>query len=208
MYWPLGTPRIYATSCSRQPGVLRIVSNDGLPSPLPSPAPAPAPEQRPDRNSLLSPSSAAVRDGLDTSSSAAAPLTPVTPITPLTPGIKPVEHGHDGIDDHSPAFSQASATPSIPLHEPILALRVSRAGHVFAVVTATSITLWQTKVGAAPAWKLGLRAVNVSNWMPSPPSSLPLLSVPTRLSSPMARTPTCSYVQTPPSSSSIRAWDI
>ncbi|KAK3906205.1 RIC1-domain-containing protein [Staphylotrichum tortipilum] len=148
MYWPLGTPRIYATSSSRQPGALRIVSNDGLPSPPPAPTPAPAsgwPEQRPDRNSLLSPHSAAVHTGPNTLSSAAPPLTPVTPITPLTPGIKPVEHGHDGTDGHSPALSHGSEAPSIPLHEPILALRVSRAGHVFAVVTATSITLWQTK---------------------------------------------------------------
>ncbi|KAK4040534.1 RIC1-domain-containing protein [Parachaetomium inaequale] len=140
MYWPLGTPRIYATSSSRQPGSLQTVSDDGLP-----PA-AGRSEQRPDRNSLLSPSSAALRDGSGTLSApppATTALTPVTPITPLTPGIKPVEHGY--LDDDSAVHSPGIAAPAIPLHEPILALRVARAGHVFAVTTATSMTVWQTK---------------------------------------------------------------
>ena len=197
MYWPLGTPRIYATSSSRQPGALRIVSNDGLPSPAPAPTPASGwPEQRPDRNSLLSPNSAAVHDGQDTSSSAAAPLTPVTPITPLTPGIKPVEHGHDGIDDHSPALSQGSVAPSIPLHEPILALRVSRAGHVFAVVTATSITLWQTKVWGPP----------LENWVcaPSPCLTACLAHCRPRRRRPFRRVPRVLWHQHEPTSTTRR----
>jgi hypothetical protein len=74
----------------------------------------------------------------------------VTPITPLTPGIKPVEH--DYLDEHSPMHSPGIAPPPIPLQEPILALRVARAGHIFAVITATSMVIWQTKVWAIAPW--------------------------------------------------------
>jgi hypothetical protein len=140
MYWPLGTPRIYATSNSCQPAALRIVSHDGL-----SAAGAAAggrSEHRPERTSLLSPSSAAVQDGPAALST--TPVTPVTPATPLTPGIKPVEHDYP--DETAPGNPPEPVPPSIPLHEPILALRVARAGHIFAVITATSMTVWQTKV--------------------------------------------------------------
>ncbi|KAK4158197.1 RIC1-domain-containing protein [Chaetomidium leptoderma] len=140
MYWPLGTPRIYATSSSRQPDSLPIVSHDGLP-----PATGRS-EQRLDRPPLLSPNSATLQDGPGASSALApttAPLTPLTPITPLTPGIKPVEHEY--LDDDGPGHSPGPTPLGIPLHEPILALRVARAGHIFAVITATSMTIWQTK---------------------------------------------------------------
>ncbi|KAH6636719.1 RIC1-domain-containing protein [Chaetomium tenue] len=139
MYWPLGTPRIYATSSSRQPDSIRVISHDGLPS---TPG---RPEQRFDNASLLSPNSAILHDGPGTSSAGPStnPITPVTPITPLTPGIKPVEH--DYLDENSPIHSPGIAPPPIPLQEPILALRVARAGHIFAVITATSIVIWQTK---------------------------------------------------------------
>ncbi|KAK4238235.1 RIC1-domain-containing protein [Achaetomium macrosporum] len=141
MYWPLGTPRIYATSNSHQPSSLRVASHDGLP------APAGRFERKPDnRNSLLSPSSAAAPDGLGPSPApapATAPLTPVTPITPLTPGIKPVEHDYP--EQATSDYFAGPEPPSIPLHEPILALRVARGGHIFAVITETSMTLWQTK---------------------------------------------------------------
>ncbi|KAK4128341.1 RIC1-domain-containing protein [Parathielavia appendiculata] len=142
MYWPLGTPRIYATSSSHQPGPLQIAFHDDLP---PSVAAGPR-EPTLDRNSLLSPTSAALQDGPRSSSAApppTAPLTPVTPITPVTPGIKPVEQ--DYFDEDTPKHSPGPAPASIPLHEPILALRVIRAGHIFAVITATSMTIWQAK---------------------------------------------------------------
>ncbi|KAL2137088.1 hypothetical protein VTI74DRAFT_9694 [Chaetomium olivicolor] len=140
MYWPLGTPRIYATSSSRQSRPLPILSHDGLP------VSHSRSDQRADRNSFLSPNSAAIQDGPGTSSAprpATTPLTPVTPITPLTPGIKPVEHDYP--EEGSPEYSPGPVPPSIPLHEPVIALRVARAGHIFAVVTATSMTIWQTK---------------------------------------------------------------
>src|SRR5690242_7740282 len=127
MYWPLGTPRIYATNSSRQPGSLQIISDDGLP-----PATGRS-EQRLDRPSLLSPNSATLQDGSGASSAlgpttATAPLTPLTPITPLTPGIKPVEHEY--LDHDDPRHSPGPTPLGIPLHEPILALRVARASHI------------------------------------------------------------------------------
>lgn len=206
MYWPLGTPRIYATSSSRQPGTLRTVSHDGLPTP----AAASWSEQRADRNSLLSPDSAAVQDGPGSSSGpfpVAAPLTPVTPITPLTPGIKPVEHEHDYLNEGSPALSSTPAPVNIPLHEPILALRTARAGNIFAVITTTSMTIWQTKV---PRFLVGSHryAVALSNVRSSPPSSSLSLSGPKLPSRPTAPIPTCFSVRTRPSLSSIRAWAI
>ena len=73
------------------------------------------------------------------------PPTPITPHTPHTPAIQSVEREDDS--DPAPfAGSQTSGLSKVPTKDPILALRMSRAGHLFAVITATSITLWQTKV--------------------------------------------------------------
>lgn len=151
MYWPLGTPRIYATSNSRQTGSLHTVSYDGLPSASNSSG------QRAGKGWLSASSDSAPQDA---STSAApppttTPHTPVTPITPLTPGIKPVEP--DYLDEGSPAHPTGHSASTIPLHEPILALRVARAGHIFAVITATSVTIWQTKVWETSSlWLLSL----------------------------------------------------
>lgn len=200
MYWPLGTPRIYATSSTRQPTFPRIVSHDGLPTDDRS-------EQRLDRNSFLSPGSAAVPDGFGNtpaSSSATAPLTPVTPVTPLTPGIKPVEHDYYG--ETSPYNAPGPVAASIPLHEPIVALGVARPGHIFAVITATSMTIWQTKVREfAPGC---CRVLSLSDRLASQPSSLPSSSAPNPLLRPTAPIPICCCVPTRPSSLSTRAWDI
>ncbi|KAK3941865.1 RAB6A-GEF complex partner protein 1 [Diplogelasinospora grovesii] len=139
MYWPIGTPRIFATSSGQAATFNRILSRDGLP-----PTTDAISEQRSERHSLLSPrDTAAGQDGPPPPT----PITPVTPVTPLTPGIKPVEHeyyeGEDASVEHSPAPTPASS--GLPLKEPILALRVARSGHIFAVITSTSMTIWQTK---------------------------------------------------------------
>ncbi|KAK7745391.1 WD40 repeat protein [Cytospora paraplurivora] len=61
-----------------------------------------------------------------------------------TPGINPVEH--DLFDSPAePPISNGPVPTVIPLREPILALRVARTGHLFAVITATSMTIWQAK---------------------------------------------------------------
>ncbi|KAK3330321.1 RIC1-domain-containing protein [Apodospora peruviana] len=135
MYWPIGTPRIYATSSTHPSNNGQLVSHDGLPFPN-TPT-----EQRSESASLLAPPSAASQDGFF--GIPPSPVTPVTPVTPLTPAVKPVEHEyHDG---ESLAHSPGLASPGRSLKEPILALRIARAGHLFAVVTSTSMTIWQTK---------------------------------------------------------------
>ncbi|PFH61905.1 hypothetical protein XA68_15921 [Ophiocordyceps unilateralis] len=127
MYWPIGTPRIYATSSSPSFDLSLVVSHDGLPSPC---QPHDAAEMR----------SAAVRRRSDVLEE---PDTqpPLTPMTPVTPAVQPVEH------DDNPLNKSLSSCEAhgVPLKDPLLALRVARAGHIFAVITATSITIWQTK---------------------------------------------------------------
>jgi RAB6A-GEF complex partner protein 1 len=68
-----------------------------------------------------------------------------TPVTPVIPGIKPVEHDSQHqlsarLLGHDAALSGAAE------RQPLLALRISRTGHLFAVITSTSLTIWQTKV--------------------------------------------------------------
>lgn len=116
MYWPTGTPRIYATSSNRASEYRLFVSYDGV-SGSAEAQPEPVKEEADDDD-----------DG-----------TP--PPTPATPAIKSVEFS-DGLLD-SPL---QTTDQTLPLKDPVLALRVSRSGAMFAVITATSITLWQTKV--------------------------------------------------------------
>lgn len=138
MYWPIETPRIYATSASCPPSYPHLYSYDGLP----------APDQRPTRASLLSPGPAA--DGHDASS---VPPTPITPVAPFTPAIKSVEHDYydDGQSEPPSPPPPEPSRSNAPPREPILALRVARAGHLFAVITSTSMTIWQTKVDSQHA---------------------------------------------------------
>ena len=141
MYWPLGTPRIYAASSGHPRGFTQQVSRDGLP------ASHHADGRGLNGPHLLGPSSTASQDALG-SLPAPTPITPVTPATPLTPGIKSVEFG-DYDEDDSGALSEPA--PSILPREAILALRVARSGHIFAVITPTCMTIWQTKVERLPS---------------------------------------------------------
>ncbi len=139
MYWPIGTPRIYATTTNQSETNKVVISHDGLLAPEIGRA---SEDRRTERFSLLSPDPAGTQDSLGAPPQ--TPLTPITPATPLTPGIKPVEDDyHDGkapdqLDRPSPA--------RLPSKEPILALCVARSGHMFVVITATTMTVWQTKV--------------------------------------------------------------
>lgn len=133
MYWPIATPRIYATSSSRAPAFKLVLSNDGLSSPSESSLTAPS------ASSSSYPRSANYEDDLQ------PPPTPITPITPITPAVQSVEH--DDYTSSRPSLrSESSDTSGVPIKDPILALRVSRSGNLFAVITTTSITVWQTKV--------------------------------------------------------------
>jgi len=139
MYWPVGTPRIYATSSSQSPSFNLIVSQDGLS------ARPPVQDSHWDRQpSLLATDPGTSQDGGQGLSVANSPATPLTPTTPQTPAIKSVEHGY--VDSLSSPPPPGPTTARIPVREPILALRVARSGHIYATITATSMTIWQTKV--------------------------------------------------------------
>ncbi|KAM5356255.1 hypothetical protein ACJ41O_002901 [Fusarium nematophilum] len=130
MYWPIGTPRIYATSSSRAPAFKLVVSHDGLRSPSDtSLAASPDPSSVNPRGPLL--------DDIDSQP-------PPTPATPATPAVRPVEH-EDYTTSRPRPTSQSSDAGVVPVKDPILSLRVSRSGNLFAVITTTSITIWQTK---------------------------------------------------------------
>ncbi|OTB19564.1 hypothetical protein K445DRAFT_313332 [Daldinia sp. EC12] len=139
MYWPIGTPRIYATTTSQVSTKTNFtISNDGVSS------------ITADTDSLSSsePPPPVLLEEKDKS----APdtyLPPLTPglRTPATPAINSVEHDiyHDGSSFTSQQHPTGAAGSSIPTGDPIIALKVSRTGHLFAVITATTMTIWQTK---------------------------------------------------------------
>lgn len=126
MYWPIGTPHVYATS-SQSSGFKLFHSHDGLTSSSDTQLP------RQDDDDLPPPPT---------------PLTPITPATPATPAIRSVDDADYYPEVEDEEEPRASLSGSIPTRDPILALRVSRSGQLFAVITATSFTIWQTKVGS------------------------------------------------------------
>lgn len=146
MYWPIGTPRIYATTTSQAPARTNlVVSHDGIAS-----------NALADNDSLSTrssePPAPVILDEKDRSipDSQIPPIPPITPglKTPATPAINSVEHDvyHDGSGHSSQQYLAGPGGGSIPAGEPIVALKVSRTGHLFAVITATTMTVWQTKV--------------------------------------------------------------
>jgi hypothetical protein len=140
MYWPIGPPRIYAASSSRSGRDHSVVSDDD----------AASRETTEGSGSLLEPPSIGSDGRIDGSVELAPSVsTPVTPGTPFTPGIKPVEQDTT-TQPITPYLEHDASLPSISPgqagKEPLLALRVSRNGHLFAVITSTSLTIWQTKV--------------------------------------------------------------
>jgi RAB6A-GEF complex partner protein 1 len=130
MYWPIGAPRVYTSTNSRTRKGQLFRPDDGADSHQDSDSEAEAPIS----------SSDAVQDVEETASGF---------LTPITPGIKPVEN------DGQPRLS-ARGIRSIEdkledlvvqaEDEHIISLKISRSGHLFAVITSTSLTIWQTKV--------------------------------------------------------------
>lgn len=120
MYWPIGTPRVYATSTSAKPALQ--LSHDGLD---PTDDDAALRGAHPDNDEN--------------------PPTPLTnaPRTPKTPAINSVENSDDLATD-TPQQSGPEAL-QLPSGNPILALQLSRSGHLFAVITESSLAVWQTK---------------------------------------------------------------
>jgi hypothetical protein len=135
MYWPIGAPRIYAASTSKAPQGPTFELDDD----------AQSRETTEGSGSLLE----APSIGGDENEDISGVSTPVTPMTPITPGIKPVEH--DTQRRVSVRFNGHDNTLSASAdNEPLLSLKMSRSGHLFAVITSTSLTIWQTK--ACSSW--------------------------------------------------------
>src|SRR5690242_12978879 len=139
MYWPVGTPRIYVTAttaATARAEPAASTAHDGLDEPSHD---ASTPIDR-ERNTSISSTTTTQEANVP------EPPTPITPglRTPFTPGIKSVEHdgyigyGADGSQQDLAAYGHGLAHPS----EPLLALKVSRSGTLFAVITATSIAVW------------------------------------------------------------------
>ncbi|KAF6822678.1 RIC1 domain-containing protein [Colletotrichum plurivorum] len=122
MYWPIGTPRVFATSSRAGPAFSLVVSHDGLPKPFDN--------RTEDDASHLN----AQQQHED--------LEAATPLTPVTPAIQSVDDAAHDSDIPRPSPRPAA---NIPLKDPVLALRISRGGHIFAVITSTSMTIWQAK---------------------------------------------------------------
>lgn len=135
MYWPVGAPRIYAASNSSTSKGRIYHSNDYV-----------EPPNAPQSTSYLNASGAASDNAQEDEELLSGHLTPTTP---RTPAIQPVEldaqrrpsaTSLDALEDgHNDSIREAG-------RQPILGLQMSRTGHLFAVITATSMTIWQTKV--------------------------------------------------------------
>ena len=128
MYWPIGAPRIYAASNSKSLEEERVFESDDD---------AESREITEDSGSLE------LEGKQEVEREAGSGAT--TPIIPLTPGIKPVEHDTHR-RPHPRSFAYESSASGAPDKEPLLALKISRIGHLFAVITSTSLTIWQSKV--------------------------------------------------------------
>jgi RAB6A-GEF complex partner protein 1 len=151
MYWPVNAPRIFGASTIPTQAAARPkvnVSQDGLELNNP-------PGGAGDSGSLLSLESNTTiskadddkASTIDSSNDAPVPQNLLPPLTPTTPRVNSVEHDvdHDGAAQSSQDGTTSSGGIEIPTEEPILALQVSRTGHLFVVITSSTMTVWQTK---------------------------------------------------------------
>lgn len=139
MYWPVSTPRVYAALTSHNTRPIPPIDNDN--------------DKIEDDNSYLNAHLAHGRDSAiaDTDEN---DLPPATPTTPFTPGINSVDDlaalEQLSVQDKSNVANKYEAEISYAIEKAsrdrIRDLCVSRSGHLFAVITATSMTVWQSKV--------------------------------------------------------------
>jgi hypothetical protein len=138
MYWPIGAPRIYAASSSKAPrDRVSEVDDD-----------AESRETTEGSGSFVEPASVQIEGKSEEESNLLSPpQLPPTPATPLTPGINPVEDEFRRAVDPLPLSEGETEHPLKEAQkDPLLTLVLSRTGHLFAVITLTSLTIWQTKV--------------------------------------------------------------
>ena len=138
MFWPIGSPRVYAATQHQLPKELRTISNDGLQSPS-------KPAETNGARRITSATNAPQRqDGEDEKQH------------------DPVTQGSDGTPSHpsgAPNGTLQGTEAEQHLDGEIVGLRVARNGHIFATITRSTLTVWQAKVTAllpSPAIQLAL----------------------------------------------------
>jgi hypothetical protein len=134
MYWPIGAPRIFAAS---NHGAERQVvhSEDGTPEGVTERRGSQSPKTT--RHSYFS------RDGTESTRAQ------VPPTTPRIPDVKPVDQDTEEEASEPPVNGSSDDLEDRAAHPdngPVISIKTSRSGHLFAAITATSLTIWQTKV--------------------------------------------------------------
>lgn len=139
MYWPISAPRVYAASSSGTPNERVFRFNEDVESR----------EETTEGSGSLVNAPSASSDAIQEEDDPRSGL--LTPLTPMTPGIKPVDHDTQrrlSARNLSNLEEELEDGVGSAQNENILGLRISRTGHLFAVITATSMTIWQTKVNS------------------------------------------------------------
>ncbi|KAH8808262.1 RIC1-domain-containing protein [Xylogone sp. PMI_703] len=141
MYWPIGAPRIYAACNSKVPKDHVLELDDDAES-----------RETTEGSGSLVETPTSLSKGKEKAGYDWHPglEVPATPGTPLTPGINPVEDDLRRAAQAPPSKGGKNLLKFVQ-KEPLLALVLSRTGHLFAVITSTSLTIWQTKPTAVLA---------------------------------------------------------
>lgn len=125
MYWPIGLPRIYAASSSKaEPG--RIFESED------------------DAESRVT-TEISTLNLEDTSSSSTTDSIWMAPATPSTPHITRVDDV-SSLKPHNENENVLERSFRQIDKGPIRDVKISRTGHLFATITSTTLTIWQTKV--------------------------------------------------------------
>lgn len=138
MYWPAGAPRIYSANSSDSTRQIiefidrsksyTIVEGNNFYHPN-------------ENEKALCDENADDLERLTSKSETATPSTLKTPIL-TTNSVS-----QDNKLSHNSSHLTVKGNPSINLDDQsLLSLKISRSGHLFAVISSTSLTIWQTKV--------------------------------------------------------------
>jgi hypothetical protein len=142
MYWPIGAPRIYAASSSKAASHRVVESDDDAES-----------RGATEGSGSLLEAPSTLSEGLS-DDGLELPSGPSTPLSPAAPGVKPTEQSDNRRSHSAPLLENPSplpdTTPEPADKESVLGLAISRTGHLFAVLTLTSLKIWQTKVHISP----------------------------------------------------------
>lgn len=126
MFWPIGSPRVYATSQRQLPPERRITSDDGVNS-QPPPAAVNGRHHEPE-------------------SAHAAQLRPADDDAERDATVTQGPNGSAPQTSSAANGSLQGNDAETDVDGEIIALRVARNGQLFATITRSTLTIWQTKV--------------------------------------------------------------